>query len=823
MFQHFLLAAWRNILANKLQSAIAVLGLAIGFTAAILIALYVRDEFSYDRFVPGYQDVYRVALTLNAPSIPPAENNMTEVWTAPLLRRQFPQIQYAARLARSFYQPLVKHDAIQASEQRFLWADPDFFKVFPLAAVAGDPATALDRPESLVVSRAMARKYFGRDDAVGQTLLVDGQPMRITAVIADLPSNSHLLGDFFGAGISQASALKQLEKMNGVGDFFFNTFTYIRLKPGVSPEPLEKALPQFFATQLPMQPTLRRTYGNASVAPYLVPLADIHLWRTTTAQPSRGDLKPVGDRQVIGAVALVGILIVLIAGINFVTLMTARAGRRAMEVGVRKSSGALRRQLIGQFLGEAMFHAAVAMVLAISFAEILLPPLNGFLRRGMAFNYLGDPALGLGIPAAMLAVGLLAGTYPAFVLSSFRPAQVLKGGLICGDGTKLVREGLVILQFVILTGLILGTITIYRQTDYALNEGMRVNKDQVLLAFGEPCTANFRDEVRALPGVKYAACSSSYILGLTQMRDAIIAGPRRVDANSQPVDFGFFDVYDIKPLAGRLFDQKWPADDLQTREQAGSNLVLNETAVRKLGFTSPQAAVGRSVMWRGAPVFEKKDRPARPATIIGVVPDFTFDSMRSRIDAAFFFVGPKVKYASDALNIKLTGTDISQTMKAIDAVWRRLGDGQPLTSVFVDRFMMRLYVDSILQGIGIAVCAGLALFIACLGLFALSAFTAEQRTKEIGVRKAMGATSANVALLLLWQFGKPVLWANLIAWPLAFWLMNRWLNGFAYHVAMPLWLFPAAGLGTLAIALITVAAQSWITARQKPVLALRYE
>ncbi|HEY2658702.1 MAG TPA: ABC transporter permease [Caulobacteraceae bacterium] len=818
MLRNYLAAALRNLLRNRFYAGITIAGLTLGFAAAILIALFVRDEFSYDRFIQGYGDVYRISVTEKTPTTAALESDVTEIWTAPLLKGRFPQIEEIARLNKSWFPPLVRRGEVRVGEQKFYWADPDLFKIMPLAAVAGDPATALSAPDGLVLTRAMARKYFGRDDPLGGVLLVDGHPLRVTAVIQDLPSNTHLDVDFFGSSLSAFSITKTLERVNGAGDFSFNTYTYLRLKPAASPEPLRQGLQPFFDERLPLQPAVSASIGKATVTPHLVALKDIHL------RPSQqGAMKPAGDPQVIGAIALVGVLIVVIAGINFVTLMTARAGRRAVEVGVRKAAGARQRDLIAQFLGEAMIYVVVSMMLAVALAELALPAVNAGLQRTMSFNYLGDPILAGGIVAVTLVVGLLAGAYPAFVLASFRPAAVLKGGLVRGGGSIAVREGLVILQFAILIGLVVMTTTISRQTLFALNEGMRVDKDQVLLAFADPCTEYFRNQVRALPGVKAAACSSPNLLGFTNSIDAISAGVHRANIDVDAVDFGLLEVYGLKPLAGRFFQEGRRIDDFQGDQAATSSLVLNETAARKLGFASPQDAIGKTLSWRGSMRIDNAPRPERPGVVIGVAPDFTFDNIRGPIKPTLYNIGPKSSIVSSALHIKLEGGSTPEVMRGVGRTWSRLGDGHPIIQAFVDQLMMSRYIDTILQGAVIGVCSILALFIACLGLFALSAFTAEQRTKEIGVRKAMGASTGDILRLLVWRFSQPVLWANLLAWPVAWWVMDRWLHGFAYHVDLTPWTLAAASVGALAIAWATVSVQSFLVARAKPVAALRYE
>ena len=819
MFQNYIATALRNLRRNKLYGSIMIAGLALGFAAAILIALFVRDELTFDRHVAGHDQVYLLALTLKTPSTEPIESLTTEVWTGPLLKAEFSEIDSTARLVKAFFPPLVRNGQIQTGEQNFYWADPDFFRVLAVPALAGDLRTALAQPDGLVLTRAMARKYFGKDAPIGQTLLVEGRPMRVTGVLQDPPGNSHLNADFYGSGLAADSTTKRLEGMNGIGSFSHNTLTYMRLKPGASPERIKGALQGFIDRQIPIQPTILQDIGAATRTPHLVPLTRVHLYPADQGAP-----KPPGNPQVIGGIALVGVLIIVTAAINFVTLMTARAGRRAVEVGVRKAAGASQRNLIVQFVGEATMYVVVSMVLAVALAELLLPAFNALLQRRIVFSYLDNPLIAGGLIGVGLAVSVLAGAYPAFVLSAFKPASVLKGSPVKVNGSNLTRQALVLTQFAILIALIVVTITILRQTYFALNEGMRVDKEQVLVAFGDPCTDNFRNQVRALPGVRHAACSSGQVLGFANSIDAVTVGSREANLDSAPIDFDFLELYGLKPLAGRFFAEARPQDAYHEAANATSSVVINETAARRLGFASATEAVGKTAYWHGAPSLEGRGPiPVRAAEIIGVTPDFSFENVRGAIRPTIYYVGPKVSLLSSALHVKLDGRNTPEVMAGVDRVWRRLGDGKPLIKAFVDQFMLMRYFDTLIQGALIALAATLAVFIAALGLFGLSVFTSEQRTKEIGIRKAMGASTGSITRLLIWQFTKPVLLANLVAWPIAWLVMKHWLSGFAYHVDLAPWSFVAAAAAATLIAWATVSGQSWLVARSKPVAALRYE
>ena len=841
MFRNYLITALRNLARNWLYAAISILGLAVAFTAALLIAQFVRGEFSYDRWVPGYQGVYEITNEIRFPDQPPSGGNITQSILASQLRAVLPGVQATARVRGGGLGPPVKRrpQDTGASERTFAWVDPDVFKVFPLPVLAGDLSTALQRPDTVVITRNIARKYFHRDLPIGDTLLMqqgkepkpgesqrppgpdDWHLMRVTAVLKDLPPNTNLTTEIFASGRSAYSDLARMDarppSYGGV-----SVLTFVRLSPKTAPQDLQRALDR--ATQPEMVLVNKFTPG-AKWLYHGVPLAEMHL-----ADPGRlaaGGGKPPGSRGVAYAIAGVGALIVLVAAINFVTLMTARAARRAVEVGVRKATGAGRGDLMAQFVGETLLQVAFAALIAVSAAEALLPAFDAFVQRGLTLDLTHDPVLLIGFVGVVLAVGLLAAVYPALVLSSFSPAAVLKGGLVQTTGSPLARGALVVIQFAILVGLIVTTITLYRQTQYALLRGLGTVDTKLMVSVFTPCDNAFPAEVRKLRGVTGAACSSYNALNTPNaswLTNAQRGNGRPMSFTQVPVDFGFFELYGIKPLAGRLFQHDRGEDAALARDRNGAvmpTVIINETAARKLGFSDPQTAIGQQMRWgRARPKTPPSSDPskAEPSTIVGVVPDMPV-SVRMATEPTFYYVG----WSQDVLSIKLTGQDIPGTMKAIEAEWKRAGTGQPIGEIFLAQSRLDLYLDLIIQGTTIAICAGLAIFIACLGLFALSAYTTERRTKEIGVRKAMGAKTSDVVVLLLWQFTIPVLVASAIAAPLGFLAMDWWLHGFVYHVTQPAWTFVLAAAAAVAIAWLTVSYQSFMVARAKPANALRYE
>lgn len=816
MLRNYLATAFRNLARNGLYAAITVLGLAAGFAAAILIGLYVRDDYTFERFISGYEQIYRLETDVLAPGQEPARSDGSASTAAGYLALDFPELEGVVRLARS--SRWVGRDQAETWE-RVAWTDPDFFKVLPYPVLAGDPVAALHDPNGLVLTRQVARKYFGVDAPIGETLLlqaVEGDdplsatphPMRVRAVLEDIPRQTHLEQfKIFASGSAAWSPLARADRLPSAAPIFW---TYARLPSGMSADRIRDGLDAFAARHYSDASGRRSSPGTSGSRFRLEPLKDAHL---------NDDARAV-NRQI----AIVGVLIVVIAAINFVTLMTARAVRRAIEVGVRKAIGARRRDLIVQFMGEALLYVFAAMLLGVIVAVLALPVVNTLLDRGIVFDYLNDPALALGMVAAALLTGLIAGAYPAFVLSGFAPAPALKGARGQRAGSGAVRQGLVVAQFAVLIVLIIGTATIYRQTSFALENVLRLNEDQMVLVDCEP---GLKQKVAALPGVNAAACVSYEAIGQSSTK-ASVNDPVRgnVTISTAGADVGFFEMHGLKPLAGRFFSADRGEDVVLDGPNAGPqdqpSLVLNESAVRQLGFASPQDAIGKSVDWIrpfAAPPTEPQ-ASFRSSRIIGVVSDFTLASIRTPIGPTMYFVDP---ISTPFLSATVQGQRLPETLQSIDALWRSTGHVRPIKFEFMGELMREVYRGVRIQGGIVGTSAALAIVIACLGLFALAAFTAEQRTKEIGLRKTMGASTFDLVRLLLWQFTKPVLLANLIAWPLAYGAASHWLNGFAYRVSLPPWLFLSASIGAVLIAWASVAAKAWLAANTKPASALQCE
>jgi putative ABC transport system permease protein len=822
MFRNYLVTTLRNIERNWLYAAIGILGLAVAFTAAILIAQFVRNEFSYDRWVPGHQQVYEITDVTQNPGQPPRTLHAVQAEIAGKLRTTFSGATAVARLVID--RPVLRHRPGDpgAFEIAFAWADPDFFKIFPLPILAGDPNVALREPDAVALTRRMARKYFGRDLPIGDTLDVQirGQhhPMRVVAVLKDLPSNTILISEIFASTRNAYARSAPFDAKPKLGALICQTF--VRLAKGVKAQSLLDAVQR---AGRPETAYYFSQVGGARFTFSIAPLDELHLSAPEAATSSGA--KPTGDAATTYAIGVVGALIVLVAAINFVSLTTARSARRAVEVGVRKAAGARRGDLILQFMGEGLLQVALAAVIAMALAELGLPAFSAFIQRELTLDFLHDPWLLPGIGAVALSVGLLSAIYPALVLSSFHPAAVLKGGVIQTSGSMLARQALVVVQFAVLIGLMVTTATLYRQTQFALRMGMGGDHSDRIVEVSTPCKNAFPDEVRRLPGVKSASCGSMYALKpltWTSMVPVQDGDGRLVNLDDVAVDFGLFQTLGVHPLAGRLFDRRYGRDSSAGKEGAAviyPSVILNETAARRLGYASPSAAIGHMMLWRdpGQVAIAGGSPPRSP--IVGIVPDMPATA-RAPARATFYFIQPAL---SGMLVVRLSGKDVPATLRAIERAWKATGNTDPISEVFLSRSMQTQYLDVIIQSVMIGICAVIAVLIACLGLFALSAYATERRTKEIGVRKVMEAATRDVMLLLLWQFTIPVLVASAVALPAGFLVTNWWLHGFAYHVDLPAWTFVLAAAAAVGIAWLTVSYQSFMVARAKPVGALRYE
>jgi putative ABC transport system permease protein len=734
------------------------------------------------------------------------------------MKLDFQEIDVVARIASEG--AAFRTERAEANE-RFYWADPGFFDIIEFPVVAGSLKDALKQPDAAVLTRSMALKYLGSDTALGGTLQVDGASnFRVTAIIENIPSNSQFGGEIFLSSKSNRSNLSQIALLPPDKQRrFFVADTYFRLKDGFSIESLQERLEEFSERRL-----RDATSSNSQLSLRLVPLGKVHL------DPARlnvaGGLRPPGDVNAIYSIMAIGGLIVLVVGFNFSNLMAARASQRATEVGVRKVSGASRWHLVSQFVSESTIIVAISAVLAACLARLALPEFANFLQRNVTLSYSRLGFIVVGLAGTSAFIGIVAGLYPALALAGLRPSAVLKRTMSKTFGSELARTAVIVVQFAVLIGLLISTVTIYRQTAYATGQGLRIRDDNTLVISGEKaCDEAFVDRLQSTEGVRDVACALYMPInqGSTDVATFRPDGTR-VDLRLDVVGFGFFEFYGLHPIAGRLFSAQFQSDNAANIVQpaeAQPPVIINETAARALGFRNVQQAIGQSVSWSRVVSFkEAKKTPVLPSEIIGVIPDFPMGSIRREVPPALYFVDSSL---TRLLSVRLASENLPQTVTAVDALWKRYGDGKPIQRRFLEQYVQNLYIDVLRQAQMFGAFSAITVLVACLGLFGLAAHTAQQRTKEIGLRKALGANTRDVLRLLIWQFTKPVLWATILAWPVIAFLLNWWLSGFAYHIDQNPVIYIGAAAAALLIAIVTVWAHTINAARTEPAVALKDE
>ena len=781
--RHFWTAYIRNLHATRLLSAIAIVGLAVGLAGALMLALVARNALGFYGFVPDRERTYLALSVTSGPGMAPLVHDVTHGPTAGLIRANLPDVEAVGRLSEAEV-ALRRHG--ETARTKIYWADPEIFDLLRLPVIAGRPIAALNRPDGLVMTRSEAIRHFGRADRLGAVTEVDGTPMVLRAVIADLPAGmTDLDRGIFASGKSAKADFGPLDRD------MLSVRTYLRLRQGASPTAVERRLAPLIGGLIAAE--MRDHYAMR-----LAPIGTLAL------DPG---LHP-GARERLEVGSLVAALILFIAVANYVNLSTALSARRWREIGVRAACGATRGEIARQFLAEAVATILIAALLGAALIELTLPSLNTLFETHARFDYLSHPALLLWLLAGGIALGLAAGAYPALVLSGLSPAGLLRDRGVRISARSLVADLLVALQFAILIGLMVALAVVYQQRRFAMTEALRLDVDQVLVV-DAPCPASFRQEVAKLPGVRGTSCVGRGLLE-HPMFDFIPIGSQQITTNKIPVLPSSFPLLGIAPIAGSL--SALPPDG----EDPIARIVVNETAARSFGFGSAGAAIGKVV-----PISSYPSEPR--VRIVAVVPDFSLLSVDSVIKPTIYFDRIQGPVGADLVLVKMAGHDIPETMAAIDRLWRETGQQQPIEHKFLSDHVEELYRD-LERGTWIfGLFCGVAALLAATGIAGMAIATAERRTKEIGIRKALGARTDQVLVLLLARMSRPALWANLIAWPCAWWLMRNWLNGFAYRVPLHLWLFPAAALVALAITLGSAGLQALNVARRRPIEALRYE
>ncbi len=805
MLKNYLKIALRNLLKQKGYSAINIAGLVLGMSCCLLILLYVRNELDYDRFHEKAERTYRLYLDARIND----KDLIAATSCGPLaatLRQELPGIETAARI-RHVGNFTVRHEDKTFNEEKLFFADSTIFDVFTFAMLAGEARTALSKPHTVVLTDEMARKYFGESPPLGKSLLMDGREQyAVSGVVKKLPATSHWQFDFLVSMNSREFGDDQVWISN-------NLYTYAVFNAGSAREQAEATLQTI--TSKYVDPQLQQVLGaslremEASGLRYrylFQPLTDIHLHSHL-----ENDIAPHGNVVYVYVFLLIAAFILLIACINFMNLSTARSARRAKEVGVRKVLGSRAAQLMQLFLSEAMLISVLAILITIGVIELVLPSFNSFTGKELALSDFGALRLIPGLVLFSVFIGLLAGSYPAFVLSSFQPVKVLKGEWRTGMRSGWLRSTLVIVQFTISIALMVGTIIVHQQLSYVQNKALGFDKEQVLvvdnawLLRGEQARS-FKTSLLNTTGILSASYANT-IPGKDIGNSAFL--PEGGDP-SKPVllwhiwtDFEFIPTLKIALQEGRNFSSQFTTDSTHA-------VLINAPAAKLLGYENP---VGRKV----TAFFGQKEM--RPMEIIGLLKDFHFESLHQPIRPLVLRV---TQGGATYLLLRVQGA-LPEIIRAVERQWASFTGGQPFIYFFLDEELRARYATEQTVGKVFGTFSGLGIFIACLGLLGLATYATEQRTKEIGIRKVLGANVPSIVSLLSQEFVKLVLIANLVAWPVAYYAIRRWLENFAYRIELGLSAFLLAASLALMIALLTVSYHALKAALANPVEALRYE
>jgi putative ABC transport system permease protein len=835
MWRNYLTVGLRSLVRSRTYAFINIFGLAVGLAACLMLLLYVRYERTYDEWLPNAANLYQLQTTY----VPSAESEgfrtqMSAYVAGTSLQRSFPQIE--KRLYMRASAPTVVRGGEAFNVENARMVDGPFFDMFRIPLLHGDPATALGQSGNVVLSRSQALRIFGTENAVGRTLsMIDEEgetaDHRVTGIFADLPRNSHMRIGML-VRFDQATLPVSEEFFTSFG--WQNGWVYLQLRPGATPEQVHAGMPAWERRAIPDegQEGARSNFGDQQDY-RLVNVADVHL-----GAAQDGEMAPGNDARTIATFSIVALIVLAMACVNFTNLATARASQRAREVALRKVLGASRRQLIAQFIGESTILAIVSMLVALALVELLLPSLARFLDADLRIDYLGADGLLPPVLGLVILVGAVGGFYPALYLSRFRPAEVLKANQSAAEpgGTGRLRNLLVVAQFAASIALIICTSIVYAQTLFAREADpgfVRSGLIQISNMDADPLASQrdaLVDQVRRIPGVTAAVRTGIGINTPNTITNGVLVPGRadQVEISSYAVGADFFRTMGVDLVAGRGFDPGRPGDeatvDPDRRDESiggivarGVNVVINEMAARRLGFADPRQAVGRQLR---ASIYDSETYGLTPITIIGVVEDSRFRTIRSALEPIMF---RHSRGAVGWLVVRYENASPTAVRDRIGEVWRRFAIDVPFEAEFSEDIVAEIYNAEEARAKTFAGFATLAVLIAALGLFGLAAFTAERRTREIGIRKVFGARSRDIVRLLAWQFSKPVIIANLIAWPVAWWVMRDWLNTFDARIDLGPTPFVVAGLLALVIAVGTVAGHAIRISRTNPIHALRYE
>ncbi len=807
MIKNLFKIAVRNIWKRKLFSFINIFSLTIGITCFFLIIINVRDEFSYDNFHEDKDSIYRVALERIYP------DNVVFYAIIPFsigeaMENDFPEVEDMTRLFGFGQAVVIQYEDQTYEEDKILFVEPNFFDMFSIPLIQGDPKTVFSNQNSILMTRDTALKYFGDEDPVGKSLTTPQGEFLVSGVVENVPKNSHLEFNF----LIPLSITGIQNQPNYVS---FSSLTYVKLSSGVSPSDIETKMPalveQYAAGQIQAQTGISfqdYTAAGNGYNYFMQPIEDIHLHSNLL-----NEIKPNGNITYVHVQIAIAFFLIIIACINFMNLATAQSTSRAREVGIRKIVGSTRGSLIRQFLFESLVMSLISLALAVVLIQLILPMFNQLTRKQLDLQNLLDPFNIFLFLAIGIFVGIFAGSYPAFVLSAFQPITVLKGKFATSRRGTFFRNALVVFQFALSIILISMTILVFTQMNFIQNKDFGFQKDNVLVverAFSlQARSESFKQELKTIPGVIHAFGSNTLVQGGLYAGDFF-----RSDRDSEVkttrgmvIDEDFIDTMGLEILDGRGFSKEFNDD---------RNILVNESTIREFGWTDP---VGMKVRRMSGP----DDPGSGEYTIIGVVKDFHYESLHLDIDSFMFFSYPSEQQIYGNINIKVRPQNLGETLAAVEEKWSQFLPGQPFSYFFLDDRLNELYNNEKTSGQIFNVFSILTIFIACVGLFGLSAYMAAQRTKEIGIRKVLGSTGPKIVVLLSKDFSKLVLFAFIPAVPISYIVMDKWLKNFSYRTDISVWIFLLAGLAALVVAQVTVSFQALKAANAHPADAIRSE
>jgi putative ABC transport system permease protein len=820
MYKNYFKIAVRNLLRFKGFSAINIIGLSVGMACCFLILLFVRYELSFDKFQEKYDRIYRIAYNPKFAGIPKPVVAIPPP-ASPLLVGYFPEIEQSARIYNRNASIEVERNGqnnLKFEEQKFFFADSTILDIFTFKFLEGNPKTALNGRFNVILTDEMAQKYFGKESALGKTILFGGMhPMKVSGVVEKYPDNSHIKFNF----ISDYETMFALENPMAKQNLTYNwvithSYTYVLLKPNQaqSVEKINAKFPEFINKNIPKQ---LQNYAK-DIVYTLQPMQDFHL-----SGEVLGDPEPAGSMTTLYIFIGIAVITLLIACINFVNLSTARSLKRAKEVSMRKVLGAIRGQLIGQFLGESILLGALAFALAFLFILAALPYVNTIVQRNMEINLIfQDPLLLIAFVSIFVLTTLLAGSYPAFFISKFKPTETLKGNFSSGKARGgILRQSLLVLQFTASIVLIIGSLVVFQQVNFMQNMPLGFKKDLILNAriqsenlngiFQAPNDSlfqklkSFSNEIKQNANIQSVALSNVPLGQGTVRRGVVPEGFKPEDnlfIGCVAIDYSFIDTYGLKIVAGRNFSEEFPSD-------VKEGFILNEFAIKTFGWKTAQEAIGKQI-----------NREGKQGKVVGVVQDFHAEGLSQPLQGVLFDILPT---QLNTFSIKVNASNVPETLAFIEQKWNTFFPEKAFEYAFLDESLAAQYEEQQRLGKMVSYFAGLAIFISCLGLFGLISLVTQQKIKEVGIRKVLGASIPQIVYILSRNFAILVLLAFLIASPIAYYFMNKWLSDFAFKIELGAGIFIVAGISVLLVALLTMSFQTIKAALENPVKALRTE